>query len=126
MTLATRAQERVTKGFIDEELQAIVFTRRIREATSAGGKVWKVVGDLPAQDGRKITVRERAENVRTTSDGRTINVGSVLILMPGADVQEGDLWANDNLGPAGAVWEVLYVSRDPSWRTQVEIVRYAS
>lgn len=121
MSVSTRAHSRITRRFINEERQDVVIRRRERIATPAGGKVWRVVGDLPKQDGRQITTSDRGV-VRTSVDGRTLQVDKVLIMMPEADVKAGDLW----LETPTLVWEVISVSTDPRWRTSVEIARHGS
>lgn len=110
------------KAFIERDPTSTVVTRRTFSKTSAGGKKWTVVGDLPAQSFRFVPARtiNAEQAVRTTQDGRQVIPEWMVVGMPEADLVMGDL-----LKANGKQYEVVFKTAVPSWRTVYEVIENA-
>jgi hypothetical protein len=118
-TLVARAQARNTERFISDNPSSVVIDRRKRTKTAAGGFVWEHEDFLMAQTVRIIRSGNKGDSIkRTTPDGRVLVVSAKGMAMPGADIQEGDLFDDGE-----DHWEVLGVSKVPSWRVSFELAR---
>lgn len=106
-----------TEAFIDENPSAIRILRVVKEKTAAGGFVADSSGYLPVQKMRLVPInRVGAVSERMTSDGRMIKPDATIVGMPDADIQRGDKFLHD-----GLVYEVVFLSRGPKWRTSAEV-----
>jgi hypothetical protein len=118
-TLLQRVQEKNTQRFIDINPAEVVIDRRKRVKTPAGGFVWEHVDFLMPQTIRILRSGNKGDAIkRTTPDGRVLIVSAKGMAMPGADIQDGDLFDDGD-----EHWEVVGVSTVPSWRVAFELAR---
>jgi hypothetical protein len=119
-----------TQDFVAENPLMLVFKRVQRLETSEGGYVDNIVTELEPQLGRFVqSARVGDSGTRHTAEGRLRDVSAVILMLPGADVQIGDLV---NVPPHGiggdpgivGEWEVIDISG--RWAMNVEVVKHAS
>lgn len=111
---------RQTEAFIAENPSAITIKRRSKTETASGGWKWGSPVPLPSsQTMRKVGSNRVSVTIqRTTTDGKQVIPSAVLVGLPDADIQVGDLFDLD-----GKTYEVLTVDNDhPPWRMQAEVV----
>ena len=117
MTITDDVHAKITSAFIDENPTEIVFTRRKRVNTSAGGKTWATDAVLQAQTGRMVFSSNKGDNVsRIRAEGATVDPTATLVFVAGADVQAGDTFLYDS-----SDWLVKSVARVPAYRTSCEV-----
>jgi hypothetical protein len=117
-----------TQDFISENVLDLVFRRRAKVPTNEGGWQWGAVTALPIQQGRFVqSGRVGAAGMRNTPAGRLRDVTATILMMPGSDVQIGDLVdipAHGIGGDVGIVgeWEVSDISG--RWAMNVEVFKH--
>lgn len=117
--LMERTQAKNTQLFIKTNPSEVIIDRRKRVKTPAGGFVWEHIDFLSSQTVRILRSGNKGDSIkRTTPDGRVLVVSAKGMAMPGADIQEGDLFDE-----GGDHWEVITVSTVPSWRVAFELTR---
>lgn len=117
----------LTEAFIQENPIDVVFRRRSRVQTNEGG--WSLGPEVnqPAQTARLVqSGRVGAAGTRHTPDGRLRDATATLLLLPGANVEIGDLVEipPQAAGDPGLVgdWEVVDIGG--RWAMNVEIVKH--
>lgn len=115
-----------TIAFIDERPEDVVIMRRTRTATTAGGWKYGAPTALPVQRMRKVASALRgAVTRRTTEDGRQVIPTYTMIGLPDADIQEFDVFTLHPGTDKEESYEVVFVSREPNWRTSAEVTEHA-
>lgn len=117
-----------TEAFIEENAVDLVFRRRPQTPTLEGGWVLGAEVQLPPQRCRFVqSGRVGAAGQRNTPEGRLRDVTATLVLMPGGDVQIGDLVSipvQGVGGDAGLVgdWEVVDING--RWAVNAEVFKH--
>lgn len=96
-----------TQAFIDANKISVRLTRYRKTSTAAGGWTIAKVGDLTSQDARLVrSANQGATVTRTLPDGRVVVVEAILVMLPEADIQEGDTFDYE-----GKTWVVGFVQK---------------
>lgn len=112
----------LTLQFIEEKPSEVIFQRRSRTQTSAGGFKLGEPTYLPKQRIRLVPGLVYADTVRTTSDGREIRPSQSLVAKYDADIENFDLFEVDD-----DEYEVVWVKRKELFqRTVGEVWRRGS
>jgi hypothetical protein len=114
-----KAGLRQTRAFIKRNPIDVVFARRPREVTSAGGHKEGAPQNLAAQRVRMVPARTetRESPQRTTPDGQLVTPNFYLIGLDTFDVA-----VNDRCEVDGRPLRVVYVNAEPKWRIIAEVV----
>jgi hypothetical protein len=105
-----------TEAFINENPVDVVVTRRTKQANNSGGWKWTNPQNLDPQTMRKVGTTTPVS--RETADGKTVLPNAVMIALPDADLQIGDLFTIE-----GRDHEVVWVDSDhPPWRLRAEVI----
>lgn len=114
MSLTDEVHLQATCDFINESPVTVIPVRRVKVATGTGG--------FTLADGEQqapLTLRKVGQNgtiQRTNTDGNVVTVDAIVVAMPDADIQVGDMMDIRNV-----TYQVLTVSSDPPWSLHAEV-----
>jgi len=109
---------RQTRHLIDNQPEVISISRIELSDDGAGGQAAGEPTALEPQTVRIIGILGTPR--RMTSDGREVIVNKSVLGMPDLDIAVGDTFPL-----AGYDYEVVMVSREPTWRTIAEAAEHA-
>lgn len=120
MNVAQKQAVVVARAYILRDPTTVAVQLRHVVRTGTGGKRW--VNDLPepSEVVRLVPNRTTTEKqaVRVTPDGRSLMPGWMIVALPDSRIKVGSLLTDGN----NVRYEVIYVSRVPSWRLTFEAV----
>lgn len=107
-----------TQGFIAYRPSTVMIKRGERTKTDAGG--YKLgepeeVGEIELRVVEMLRIQGREQ--RLSAGGELITPTHMAIMMPDQDVLRHDIFDWDDM-----TWEVLWISKLPDWRWQLELV----
>lgn len=120
--MATDTEEihrKLTEAYIEDNPRDIVFNRKKKVRTSAGG--FRVLPDasLLPQRGRLVAGSSRGSGDITLPEGRVVSPTGTIVMPRGSDVKRHDTAVID-----GMSYEVVLVSVGP-WSVEASVINHA-
>lgn len=110
----------VARAYILRDPTRMAVQPRHFVRTGTGGKKWVNDTPEPSEVVRIVPNRTTTEKqpVRVTPDGRSLMPGWMVVALPTSRIKVGAILTDDS----GTRYEIIYVSRVPSWRLTFEAV----